>query len=113
MKIILIALLSLGFAFSSCSSREKSAEENSPPQEINEMSTVLIEMEVSGMTCTGCENTIQNGVNELPGIIESDARHMEGITLVKADTSLVSLDEIAEMIDSKGYKVESAKVVEN
>lgn len=113
MKLFVIAFLALVFAFTSCKSKEESTEKNTAQQEINEMSTVLIEMEVSGMTCTGCENTIQNGVNELPGIVEADAKHMEGITLVRADTSLVSLEEITAMIDSKGYKVESSRMVDN
>jgi copper chaperone CopZ len=60
---------------------------------------------VEGMTCTGCENHIQNEVNKLDGIISVKASYENGNTIVKYDRTKVLNQQIVESINSTGYKV--------
>lgn len=61
--------------------------------------------EIKDMTCTGCEEHVKHGVNELNGIIEATANFKDGTALVKFDETKVTLDEIKKAIDATGYKV--------
>jgi copper chaperone CopZ len=72
---------------------------------INPDNVVMLDIDVEGMTCTGCENTIKEGVSGIAGVVEVEAYHTDGKAFIKYDTSLTSVKEIAEMISSKGYKV--------
>jgi len=65
----------------------------------------LIEFEVEGMTCSGCEQHVSYEVNQLPGIIETFVSYEDAIALVKYDTSLLDEDKITTAINATGYKV--------
>jgi mercuric ion transport protein len=67
----------------------------------------LIQMDVSveGMTCTGCENTINTGVAEIAGVVEVKSSFQEGKTIVKFDSTQTNIEKISEAITEKGYSV--------
>jgi copper chaperone CopZ len=87
----------------SCTSNE--TKTSGEEVKINPDNVVMLDIDVEGMTCTGCENTIIEGVSGLSGVVEVEAYHTDGKAFVKYDTSLTTVKEIAEMISSKGYKV--------
>ncbi|MBE0652622.1 MAG: heavy-metal-associated domain-containing protein [Bacteroidales bacterium] len=63
MKKTFVILLALSLALFSCKSGgndSKTSGEQSA--DINPANVVLIDMDVNGMTCTGCENTIKTGL---------------------------------------------------
>jgi copper chaperone CopZ/uncharacterized membrane protein YidH (DUF202 family) len=62
-------------------------------------------LQVEGMTCTGCENAIQNRVAELPGVESVTADHMAATTVVVYDKTKTSREAIAQTITDTGYKV--------
>ncbi len=93
--------------------QENSDEAKAPGKEINSESVVLIDMDVNGMTCTGCENTIKQGVSELPGVVSVQASHTDAKTYVKVDTSQTGIDQISKTISSKGYEVAGAAIGED
>lgn len=64
------------------------------------------EFKVSGMTCTGCENSIQTNVGKLDGIITVKASHTLQTAVVTFDSTKVSTSQIAEAITNTGYTVE-------
>jgi copper chaperone CopZ len=107
----LIHILFVSIIFlAACNSGEKnveSSEEAKPEAKINLEYLVSYEMDVSGMTCTGCENTIKSGVSELAGVESVEALHTDAKTYVVFDSTLTSIDEVASAIESKGYKVEN------
>jgi copper chaperone CopZ len=67
------------------------------------------ELLIDGMTCTGCEVTIEQTVLSLPGVTSVNADFKTGKATILADTSRASIDEIREKIEETGYAVLSAK----
>lgn len=62
---------------------------------------------ISGLTCQSCESHVKFEVNKIDGILNTEISYSTGYALVSFDSSLTSLEEIIEMIDKTGYKVES------
>lgn len=74
-------------------------------QTMNPENKVEVTLQVEGMTCTGCENAVQNRVAGLPGVESVKADHTAKQTTVVYDKSLTNLEDIAESINDAGYKV--------
>lgn len=102
--ILLIALFAVGC---SGNSQEQKAEE--PAKSIAPENIQVVEFDVEGMTCTGCEKTIEAGVNSLDGISEVQADHKAAKTTVKFDKTRVNPEDISSMIREKGYEVAGFK----
>lgn len=99
-------ILTLFFAatlFAACSSSGNKAESNTPT---NVTAIKTIQLHVTGMTCEGCENTVMTKVNEIEGVTESKASHVEELTTVSFDTTRTNIAEISETINGLGYTVE-------
>lgn len=60
---------------------------------------------ISGMSCTGCEETITAGVTSLEGVQEASADHVQGAAWVSYDASRVNHEMLTAAIESRGYKV--------
>jgi len=87
---------------------------NSPSMlisDVEEENIVSVEIEVEGMTCSGCEAHIENAVGELQGIVEVKATYENEKTIVKFDGSQTTVDEIKEAIKKTNYKVKRSKIV--
>lgn len=111
MKVFSSLLIFIAFILAGCNNTpEGKNEQTKEKAQVNAENVVLIDIDVNGMTCTGCENTIKNGVSELEGIVSVEASHLDGKTYVKADTSLVNPEQIKEVIKEKGYEVVSADI---
>jgi mercuric ion transport protein len=77
---------------------------------VNPDAMVQLELSVDGMTCTGCENTINEGVSQIAGVIEVKSSFQNGITIVKFDSTLTNIDKISQVINEKGYEVKGFAV---
>ena len=51
--------------------------------------TTTIELSIGGMTCTGCENTIQTNLGKVPGIISVTASHLKGNAVIEFEPGKV------------------------
>jgi copper chaperone CopZ len=60
---------------------------------------------ISGMSCTGCEETITKGALALDGVKEAKASYVDGIAWITYDMNRVNLDQITASIEKKGCKV--------
>ena len=89
--------------FAACSSSGNKTEANTP---IDVAAIKTIQLHVTGMTCEGCESTIMNKVNEIDGVTEIKASHVEELTTVSFDTTRTNIAEISEIINALGYAVE-------
>jgi len=58
---------------------------------------------VTGMTCGGCEQTIQKGLKALPGIHQVRADHHGGRVKVTYDLSFTQLQEVEHKLTQLGY----------
>jgi len=81
----------------------------------NNVSKTIIVMEydiaeasltVKGMTCTGCEHSVNHALTSSEGVIEASSSYETGIALVKFDKSKISIDDLATAVEKEtGYKV--------
>jgi len=71
--------------------------------------SALYEVSINGMTCTGCENTIQSNLLKVPGIISVKASHTLGNAIVKYEPAQVDSVKIKEVVDGLGY--DAVKVI--
>lgn len=78
---------------------------------INPDNLVVYELEITGMTCTGCENTIQEGVSKITGVKSIEASHNNANAMVSFDSELTNIKEISELIGTKGYQVVGTKEI--
>ncbi|MCX6272876.1 MAG: cation transporter [Bacteroidetes bacterium] len=64
-----------------------------------------VEMKVKGMTCSGCETTIQTNVAKMEGVKEVKASYTDGKAVVTFDSTKTNKIAIAQMIRNCGYEV--------
>ena len=69
----------------------------------------VVTLDVEGMTCEGCEKTINASVESLPGIGEVESSHVEKYTRVKFDKNSTSVEEITQKITDTGYEVKGER----
>ncbi len=67
-----------------------------------------LELNVSGMHCSGCENRIKNAISDIRGIKEVKANHETGKVSVisKKDIDDEMLKDIKNRIERMDFKVE-------
>ncbi|MBL4752705.1 MAG: mercuric transport protein MerTP [Flavobacteriales bacterium] len=61
--------------------------------------------QITGMTCTGCEEHIKHAVAQLPGFIEANANYENSSAAVKFDKSKSTIEEVIAAINETGYTV--------
>ena len=63
-----------------------------------------IELKVTGMKCTCCENVIKNSLVNIDGVKRVEADYKEGV--VKIDTNVeIDLDLLRDKINNLGFEV--------
>ena len=70
-------------------------------------SASLVEVKIEGMTCTGCEQTIQRNVGKLEGIKSVKATFTDGRAVIEYFPSMVDTLKIRDAITGSGYTVRS------
>ena len=60
-------------------------------------------LNVTGMKCGGCEKSVQEAVDALPGVVSSKASAKEGMLEVEFDEAKTGLDAIKLALKAKGY----------
>lgn len=60
---------------------------------------------VQGMTCGGCEQSIQKALSRLDGVEDARASHEDGTVTVRFDSGRVDDDALAGRIRAAGYEV--------
>jgi copper chaperone len=64
-----------------------------------------IELNVTGMTCGGCENAVKRALQQLPGVESVSASHAANRVGVTYDEGKVSRAQLREKIEALGYNV--------
>jgi len=72
---------------------------------VGDLSLQEVVLPVVGMTCSGCEESINHEVSRLTGVSEVKASYDKGNTVVKYDPKKTSKEEIIKAINGTGYKV--------
>jgi mercuric ion transport protein len=76
---------------------------------VNKSNVESVKLIIEGMTCTGCEENINNSIKQLEGIIEINTSYKTGTSDIKFDKRKTGNDEIKEAIQSKGYVIKNVK----
>ena len=95
------AFLVLLFVAISCSGNNRKAAKSDVF--IGEPS--LIEVSIGGMTCTGCEQTIQNNVGKIEGVKSVTASWKTGVAHIEYFPQMTDTLKIREAVTGSGYKV--------
>jgi len=103
-KILLFAAMVI--AVTACQSREKKSGAGVTDETLT---PVAYEIVIEGMTCTGCEETIEGSINKLEGIKMVEADHLGGIANIQFFTEKTDTAAIRKAITGSGYKVVAFK----
>jgi copper chaperone CopZ len=95
--LVLLAILIISI---SCNGRSQKTENESVQQEAS-----LIEVSIGGMSCLGCEQTIQNNVSKLEGIKSVKASFTVGNAIIEYLPGVVDTSKIKEAVIGSGYTV--------
>lgn len=64
-----------------------------------------ITLQVNGMTCGHCEQSVRGALEDLNGVQGSEVDVNSGRVVVMYDESLVTKDQMKEAIEEQGYDV--------
>jgi copper chaperone CopZ len=70
-----------------------------------------IEIAVVGMTCEGCERTVQTAVKSLPGVQDVKASHLDSTAIVTFDKTKATFEQMQTAIVEKGYEATGFQVI--
>ncbi len=77
---------------------------------VNENNIVDVKLYIQGMTCTGCEESVEYTLRNQGGVLSAVSSYETGIANVKYDRSEVKPEQLAQAIEDKvGYKVKVMK----
>ena len=80
---------------------------------VKENDILNAELSIKGMTCTGCEHSVNAALNNSEGVLEASSSYESGIATVKFDQTKVSVDQLATNVEeATGYKVTDKKVID-
>ena len=103
MKIILIVLLTIISAsfITSCSSFDNKSKK---VVVVNESDIVKETVGVNGMTCVGCEVTLEDNISTIEGVVSVKASHTEKEAVIEFDSTKTDIKTITQIIKESGYK---------
>jgi copper chaperone CopZ len=85
--------------------KQEAATAKASKVQVNKTITLAVE----GMTCEGCESTVKESVEKLPGIASATASYKEKTTVVSFDSTLTNTADISKAITDVGYEVKGLK----
>ena len=67
--------------------------------------TRIVKLNVTGMKCGGCENTIKQVLTGKAGILSVDTSHGDDRVEVEFDETMIEEDDVIELIEGAGFTV--------
>lgn len=69
---------------------------------------IKAEIQIEGMSCTACENSVDYALKSEDGVIQESSSYKTGIAKIEFDKSKVTEDQLKKAIEQKvGYKVKN------
>ncbi len=100
-KLLGVFIVAISIITISCTSF---TNEESQVVIVKESDIIKRTIPVKGMTCVGCEVTLEENISEIPGIVNVKASHTEKQVIVEFDSTKTSVGHIIETIKKSGYK---------
>ncbi len=107
--LIIVVCFFLAFACNNNGSK-KSTKEVKPPVEEN-VRPIAVELSIQGMSCTGCEQTIQSGIGTIDGVKQVKANYKNGKAYVEFIPGIADTVRMKEKITSAGYTLSGIKTI--
>jgi copper chaperone CopZ len=105
-KLFFIALIAAFIA--GCAGKTTSTE-NVADATATAVANKTVTVTIEGMTCTGCENTIQDAVTKIAGISTIKASHLDSTAVVSFDSTKTNVAAIGEAVTEAGYVFKGQK----
>lgn len=64
-----------------------------------------VEIKVSGMTCGGCERSVQNALTTHKGVASAKADRAAGIVAIEFDPAVIQRQALEKAIQGAGFQV--------
>ncbi len=72
---------------------------------VNNANIKTINLKITGMTCSSCEEHINHTVNQLNGVLNAKSSYENGNAVIEFDKTKTTKNEIEKAINLTGYKV--------
>ena len=70
-----------------------------------ESSIAQLNLEIKGMTCTGCEEHIKHAASGVDGVTYIETSYDQGKAVIQFDQTVTTEHEIANAVNATGYKI--------
>ncbi len=67
--------------------------------------TEQITLDIEGMSCSGCCNSVENTLSNLEGVTQAEVDLDNGSASVSYDPDKVTIDDFRNAVDEAGYEV--------
>ncbi|WKD86907.1 Mercuric transport protein periplasmic component [Polaribacter huanghezhanensis] len=98
--IVLVTIINVSI-ITSCSSSDKKTEKTII---VKESDIVRESIGVNGMTCVGCEVTLEDNISKIEGVVSVKASHTEKKATIEFDSTKTDIKTITKTIKKSGYK---------
>lgn len=72
---------------------------------VQESQVQTISLDIEGMTCNGCESTVENVASGVSGVLEAEASYDTGKATIKYDQSKTNREAITAAINKTGFTI--------
>ena len=109
MKYLFIICLFLAFGCSNTGTKKSSVEVKSAVH--TDVKNVAVELSIQGMTCLGCEQTIQAAIGSINGVKQVKATFKDGKAFVEFVPKMADTTKMKEKVTASGYIVTSIRSI--
>ena len=99
--VVLLTMISFSILSSCLSSNHKKDEKVIV---IKASDIVRKSIDVNGMTCVGCEVTLEDNISKIEGVVSVKASHTEKKAIIEFDSTKTDIKTITKAIKASGYK---------
>lgn len=71
-----------------------------------------VKLNIKGMTCEACTETINLALSKVPGVLEYKTEFKDGSSTIKFDNSKINEQAIVNAVNETGYKVMDTKPIQ-
>lgn len=97
----LLLLIAIAYCGASCQSESKKTRE---VVYVKKENIVKGDIQVSGMTCVGCEVTIEEKLLHVKGVVSVKADYNLELVVVDFDSTKTDIDKISQFLGTTDYK---------
>ena len=85
---------------------------NSPSGVLRTNHIIKAKLEIEGMTCTSCEQSVDYALKSEKGVLSAESSYKTGIAFVQFDDTKVQPEQLKKTVENKvGYKVKNIQTI--